>query len=161
MKKLETPGHHLCQEASMFGFSLPFSAFLSILVLFYVLQKKTLSPRDAVDSENVLENRVKVVLQLQRFQVVFLFWVLDISCFVVSRVFDRVRGFCWHDSWTGREGNTAIYSIICFPSQSPIIDFKDKGTGSAPKTDESCLQQKCLPNLSLNSPAFHKYFQFY
>lgn len=48
----------------------------------------------------------------------------------------------------GVEENTVIYSII-FPSQSPFIDFKVKGTGSALKVDEklSTAEMDTLPRL--------------
>lgn len=59
----------------------------------------------------------------------------------------------------GAEENTAIYSIIFFPSQSPFIDFKDKGAGSALKMDEklSAAEMDILPILPVNSSSFHNF----
>lgn len=59
------------------------------------------------------------------------------------------------------EENTVIYSIF-FPSQSPFIDFKDKGAGCALKIDEklSTAEMDILPILSVNSSAV-RIFSFY
>ena len=53
----------------------------------------------------------------------------------------------------GGEENTVMHSIIFFPSQSPFIDLKDKGTGSALKIDEklSAAEMDILSILPVNS----------
>lgn len=58
----------------------------------------------------------------------------------------------------GGEGNTVMYSIIFFPSQSPFNDFSDKGTGSALKMDKklSTSEMDVLSILLGTSTAFHK-----
>lgn len=53
----------------------------------------------------------------------------------------------------GGEENTAIYSIISFPFQSPFIDLTDRGAGSSLKMDEklSTDEMDILPIPPVNS----------
>lgn len=63
----------------------------------------------------------------------------------------------------GGEENKEIYTIIFFPSQSPFIDFQDKGTGLALKMSEKLPKEETdsLPILPVNSSAFHNFFVLY
>lgn len=53
MKKLQTPGHHLCQESSVFLFPFPFSAHPTFPSLLLFMVRNTLLARAAVATKDV------------------------------------------------------------------------------------------------------------
>lgn len=138
----------------MFDFSLPFTFFIHIPLFFCFMVRSIFSVKAAVATENICATELKLCCNLRDFSNLFPFLALE-ALFCSKRDLEVLAGM---SHGRGGEENTAIYSIIFFPSQSPFIDFKDKGAGSALKMDEklSVAEMDILPILPVNS-SFHNF----
>lgn len=96
------------------------------------------STKATTASENIHATHLKLCCKLRDFSKHFLFLALDVSTFICykSDVRESEEVLAGMSHGQGGDENTAICPIIFFPSQSPFIDFKDKGAGSALKVNE-------------------------